>query len=329
MKLPFVKKPEDLIQPVGGLIVEAPLEQDHVLGATGDQIGGPDFEVLVPDSHWAPFVPSPELQKNRFGDTYMCVSYSNNNAHEFLIKQKFKEDVNMSDLFLGKGSGTIRGQGNSKRGVAEWKRLNGYVLESEYPYTPDTTLDKAYAALSKDLLDKGKANLSKGYEFLYKWLGAASQTPQALLEGLKYSPLQVDVGGSYAMNSKGYVVWQGGSYNHEVLVFDYEIGKCWWVFDSETMQYLKFAWTYPFGSPMIHAVKKKAMLQLLKKIGQSGIAVKHPTEPCLIAFSGGSVSGDNLFKAIYGIVSFSQMELTEVQEWPYPIKHLIQTFPQR
>lgn len=328
MNLPFVKKPEDLIQPVGGLIVEAPLEQDHVLGATGDQIGGPDFEVLVPDGHWAPFSPAMELQRNRFGDTFMCVSYSNNNIHEFIIKQKFQEDVNMSDLFLGKGSGTVRGQGNSKRAVAEWKRLNGYVLENDYPYTTDTTLDQAYAALSKALLEKGKANLAK-YEFLYKWLGAASQTPQSLIEGLKYSPLQVDVGGSYSMNSKGYVVWQGGSYNHEVVLFDYEPNKCWWIFDSETEQYLKFALTYPFGSPMIHAVKKKMKITLYKKKGYAAIAVKHPSQPCLIAFSGGSVQGEDLFKAIYGVTSFAQIVITEVDEWPYPIKHLMQTFPNR
>lgn len=324
----FVTKKKDLKKPVGGLIVEEPREEDHVLGAAVlGGIAGPEFDVLVPTGHWASYTPEQEIQRNRFGDTYMCVSFSNNNVQEMLMKRLYNEDVNMSDLFLGKGSGTVRGQGNSKRTVAEWKRLNGFVHEKEYPYTPNTTLDQAYAPLSKVLLAKGKANLDL-YGFYYKWVG--SNAPSAMLDALRYSPLQVDVSGSYSMDKNGYVVWpRGSTYNHEVVLFDYEPNKCWWIFDSETEQYLKFAWNYPFGSPMVHSVKKKMKIQLLKKRGQSGIAVKHPSQPCLIAFSGGSVQGEDLFKAIYGVTSFAQIVITEVDEWPYPIKHLMQTFPNR
>lgn len=312
---------ETLIQPVGGLIVEDPQEQDHVLGATG-----PDFDVLVEDGHWAPFTPSPELQRNKFGDTFMCVSYSNNNIHEFLLNRLFGEVVNMSDIFLGVGSGTVRNRGNSKRSVAEWKRLNGFVLESDYPFGENTTIDQAYAPLTSELLAKGLRGLDQ-YTFGYKWL--ADNSPATIKAGLKYSPVQVDVLGSYKVGKNGYIVWDADypTYAHEVAIFDYEEGKCWWVFDSESMQFIKFDWNYPFGSPMIHALKRSMNIQIFKKKGQAGLAVKAFGEPSMIVFSGGSIIGEALFKSIYGITEFKQLPIKEVDEWPYPIRHILNCNP--
>lgn len=310
-----------LKQPTGGLIVEAPLEQDHVLGASG-----PDFEPIVPSGQWHEHLPSAELQRNRHGDTFMCVSFSNNNAHEVLMKRLFGEELNMSDLFLGVGSGTTRGRGNSKRTVAEWKRKNGFVMESDHPYGPDMTLDQAFAPLAKALLAEGLKNLEE-FEFGYKW--TPSNDPASLIHGIKFSPLQVDVVGSYKMNREGHIVWGGGFYNHEVLIVGFEDGKCWHVFDSETEQLLKFAWKYPFGSPMIHSVKKKTGLRLYKRIGQAGIAIKHVSEPSLIVFSGGSVEGGTLLLSLYGVASFKDLPIIEVQEWPYPVRHAINTNPLR
>jgi len=311
--------PEDLKQPVGGLVVESPQDEDHVLGAEGAT--GPDFDVLVDDGQWANYAPNPELQRNRFGDTYMCVSFSANNIAEFLVKRQYDEFVNWSDIFLGIGSGTIRGSGNGKRKVADWRRLNGYVLESDYPYTQDMTLDQVYSPLSASLLALGKKNLNF-YSFLYKWLG--DNSVQSLMNGLKYSPLQVDVSGSYRMDANGYVIWDESNpvYAHEVAIFGYEYGKCWYVFDSETLQYLRFAWNYPFGSPMIHAVKRNMHIEILKKKGGSALCVKTSGEPSLIAFSGGDITAETLFKSLYGISDFKQIPITEVAEWPYPIKHV-------
>lgn len=314
---------ETIMQPVGGLIVEAPEEQDHVLGSTGEL-----FSIVCDDGHWAPFAPDHELQRNRFGDTYMCVSFSKNNILEFLAKKMFGETLDLSDIFLGSGSGTKRGRGNSKRAVAEWQRLNGAVLESDYPYTEETTLDQAYAPLSDELLAKGKEWL-KSYTPYYKWV--SDNSPASLMAALRFSPVQVDVSGSYVVNASGYVVWNKANptYNHEVAVFDYEEGKCWWVFDSETQQYLKFAWNYPFGSPMIHALKKTMNTKIYKVTGQAALGVKHHSEDSMIVFSGGSVDGGELFLSLYGLESFADMPITEVSEWPYPVRHAINTTPLR
>lgn len=310
-------------QPVGGLILEAPQEQDHVLGASG-----PEFEVLVKDGQWHDYLPNFELQRNRFGDTFMCVSYSLNNVHETLAKRLFDEVFNKSDLFLGVGSGTVRGRGNSLRQVADWNRLNGFVLESDYPYLTDTTLDEAYKALSRDLLVKALKQLDI-FSFGYKWLPDNSNI--SLVNGLKMSPIQVAVSGSYKMDRNNYVIWDryNPAYNHAVIILGYEDGKCWHVFDSETEQMVKFAWDYPFASPMIHALKKNMKIQLYKKMGQAGIAIKHVSEPSMIVFSGGSVEGGALFLSLYGVQSFKEIPLTEVKEWPFPVRHMINTNPIR
>lgn len=316
--------PDEIIIPKGyGLIQEEIGEKDHILGASSD-LAGPDFAVLAPNGQWSDVMPETEIQRNQYGDTFMCVSFSLNNTHEFVIKKQFGEDINKSDIFLGKGSGTIRGQGNGKRTVAEWNRTNGFVFEGDYPYLSTTTLDDVYKPLTSELLAKGKKNLD-AWVFNYKWL--PDNSISSLKEGLKYSPIQVDISASYKTNADGFIVWDTSheTYNHEVLIFGYEEGICWYVFDSECNQYLKFSWTYPFGSPMIHSVKKKNMVTIYKEKGKPALAVKHAGEDSLIAFSGGSVSGENLFKSLYGVKDFKQLPITEVQKFPYPVKHLINT----
>jgi hypothetical protein len=311
---------ETVIQPVGGLILEDPHAEDHVLGATG-----PELEILVPDGQWDKYIPPVEIQRNRHGDTFMCVSFSFNNCIEAILNKKYGDTTNRSDIFLGVGSGTKRGSGNSKRTVADWARLNGFVLESEYPYTEEMTLDEAYKPLTAALFAAGKKNLEKvetGYQRL------ADNSVKSMLAGLPISPLQVDVQARYKMNSSGYVIWDPAlGYAHEVTIFGYEKGKCWYVNDSETKQNLKFRWDYPFGSPMVHSAKKKMKIEIFKEKGKPALAVKHVAEPSLIAFSGGSVQAEHLFKSLFGVDSFSQIPITEVSKFPYPIKHLINTNP--
>lgn len=317
---------ENLKKPSGGLIVEEPQPQDHVLGGLNDSPPGPEFDVLVEDGHWAKFAPVPELQRVNGGDTFMCVSFSNNNIHEFLMKRMFDENFNFSDVFLGVGSGTQRGRGNSKRAVAEFKRLSGFVSEGDYPLLPEMSMDEVYKPLTKELLAKGIKGLDQ-LAFSYKWL--PDNGANSIREGLKYSPVQVDVLGSFPTDKNGYIIWDNNNptYCHEVCIFDYEEGKCWWVFDSELMQFTKFAWNYPFGSPMIHALKKNMKIQIFKEKGKAALAVKTFGEPSMIAFSGGNVIGETLFKSLYGVSDFKSIPITEVDKFPFPVKHLINTNP--
>lgn len=309
--------PDTVQQPTGGLILIEREEQDHVLGATG--YTGYDFDILVTDAHWSPFAPVAELQTTKYGDLFGCVSFSKNNAKEFIHKKRYLEEINCSDVFLTVGSGTIRNQGNSKKAVAEWDRLNGFVLEAQYPLLPDMNLDQVYQPIPKNLLIDGIKSLEI-FESLYKWL--TDNKPSTILTGMTFSPVQVDIEGRYVFNSKGYVMNTGVGYTHEVLIFDFEPKECWYVFDSERLQYLKFDWNYSFGSPMIHAWKKKVMKNLYRKLGQKAIGLYVPDVGGLYLYRDGidntgvTVAGGSVFKALGYTYDLAQ----KVDEWPYPVK---------
>jgi len=180
-------KPNEVIMPKGGLLPFIEEVKDRILGGVNSRLG----EILNPEGNWFDFAPAPELQRNKYGDVYGCVSFSLDNILEILGLKQFNENTNRSDRFLVVGSGTIPGQGNSKKSVANWLIRNGYVTEDKYPYSEEMTIKEYYKKPMPDnLLKEGLVNKMKydvTYEFLpdnsFKWIS----------EGLKYSPLWVDV----------------------------------------------------------------------------------------------------------------------------------------
>lgn len=315
--------PETIKQPKGGLILEPVAETDYILGAKDPKNLG---KVLVEDGHWAKYKPRQEYQRVIDGDTYLCTAYSDDNVDEFIHLRKYGYEINISDRFVGIGSGNIRGVGNSMKAPAEFKRKNGFVFEADCPITFNMTLDQVYSKLSPDLFDKAKENL-KIYESGYLAVDGTGQ--DTLLGALKVSPIKLAVQGNYVFNSAGRLINTGSDYNHAVTLFDYVLDdnghvKEWWVFDSETEQDLKFDGSYAFVSPMVKFFEKKTM-KLYKKIGQPAICIKHWSEPCLIAFADGIIPGGDLFKSLYGVQNYSELPREDVEEWPYPIKYLINT----
>lgn len=288
--------PSEIKQPVGGLIIQEPLEQDHILGGFG-----PKWEEILPTGRWLDFAwEDPEIQVVEDGDTFWCVIFSHNSIWRFIHRKRYTDDFNCSERYPAIGSGTIRGRGNSKRNVAEWARLNGFRLQAECP-TP-RTLDECYAPLTDEDKVAGKKNLNL-YEVGYKFLPGNKEIH--LKAGLKFSPVQVDVE-PYAFNAQGFIVNSGQGYIHEVaLVQDME--GFWAIWDSESKQWLKFDKSYEFGTPMIHSLKKKFMLKM-KQVGSAiyyqGLVdgLWHPVE-----------SGE-LFKDLLG--EFGQYKIEPVVEIP-------------
>ena len=307
--------PETIKQPLGrGLIPSVLKPEDHIMGA--GVFTGPEWTILQPDGQWNAFEPQAELQRDAYGDTYACVSFSCNNVHEFLHNKLYGVALNKSDRFLAIGSGTVRGQGNSKSTVAEWNRTNGFVLEQFCPYDSNTTLDQFYSPINQDLKAQGFLALNT-YLFGYKWL--QDNSPANLKLGLTYSPVQVDVEGQYAFNAKGYVINGGGAYCHEVMIFGYEDGVCWYLFDSESLQWLKFDWGFKFGSPMIHSLTRKPMPILYKQNSSPAIYALDEEKKTLVAFADGAINGSELFKTLYGVSNFSQLKIIHVDVLPYQI----------
>lgn len=294
MEITFATQ-ETIKQPTGGLRHIEKSEKDHVLGGFGI-FTGPAWTVLQPDGQWNSFQPVPELQKDAYGDTYCCVSFSLNNCHEFLHKRLYGEEINKSDRFLGVGSGTIPGQGNSKSTVAEWNRTHGFVYENEWPFIDGMTITDFYKVIPGSVLEDGAKNLNV-YEFGYKWL--SNQQPSTIKVGLTFSPVQVDVE-NYVFNGSGYIANSGTGYVHEVLIFGYEEGKCWYVFDSENFQWLKFDWNYKFQTAMIHSLKKKSMFQLIKEDGSPAVYLQVPSGNFYAIADGDECAGGDLLKTFSG-----------------------------
>lgn len=307
--------PETIKQPSGGLIVEKPLEQDHVLGATETAI---QWERLVPDGHWQDYQPVSERQSSKYGNTFGCVGFSLNSNHEFIHRKRYNEEINKSDRLTVVGSGTEPGRGNSKRTVAEWSRKNGWVEEWRWPFDFEMTIEKYYngGIVPPELLALALKKLAQ-YETGYQWL--PDNRLETILDGLQFSPVQVDVE-AYMFNSRGYVINSGRGYTHEIDVFDHEGTDCLWGYDSERDQYVKIDRSYNFGYPMIHHFKKKFMtLKLYKKIGAPAIYVKHWSQNLLIPFTSGYVPGGDLFKSLYGVEKYSDLEREDVEELPFPV----------
>ncbi len=273
--MPTFATQETIIQPKGNLIVEPPRDADHVLGATG-----PEWDRVNPGGHWTNLI-APEDQKNRFGDTYMCTAFSLCSALEFVYKKRYGEEINLSDIFVGIGSGNERGYGNSKRAPAEFVRTKGFLFENEYPYTQDMTLDQVYAQPSKTLFILAAKRILS-HETGYKLL--SDNSINSIKDGLEFSPVRVDVEGFYIFNDKGYLKNAGNGFTHELIIFDREEGQCWYAWDSESAQYIKFDWNYNFGSPMIHSIKKKLM-QLVKWPGTPAVYLELPQSGELYAIA--------------------------------------------
>ena len=223
-------------------------------------------KILQSNSRWRDFMPIYELQRNRKGDVFGCVSFADNNIDEFLHKRKYGSEININDRVVVVGSGTKPNIGNNPTAVSEWKRKNGIVLgEEKWPYTKDMTVTEYYNnyVVPAHLLKEGKENL-KVYSHGYEWVdyaffkGAKTTSSENIIKGMQYSPIEASVHGLYEYDDNGYVKWTGKGYTHEIAIFDYD-DYGFWVFDSEAETIVKFRRDYPFGWPLIKYFEKKTI----------------------------------------------------------------------
>ena len=124
-----------------------------------------------------------------------CVSFSAINSIETQEKFLTGQQVNYSDRWIAKMSGTTK-EGNRLDKVAEAIRTYGLVLESSYP-TPseDYTWDEYHAEINPILKTK---LLTEGQNWLTKWDIKYEETGITILslqKQLKQSPPQVVVPG--------------------------------------------------------------------------------------------------------------------------------------
>lgn len=191
-----------------GLIVEPIDVGSDYLGGTSHSLEAKyGAEVLNPSGDWTPYTPSTEDQSTNTGDTYSCVSHGTNNAIEMLARLRFQNSLNLSDRFLAKTSGTLPGQGNSPKKVADQLRHGWSVNEPEWPDVD--TVAEFYADIPQQLKTVAVA---RGAEFAFGYQYVAN-VPSQIKTALKYSPVCIAVT-AWREENGVYVRVPGISENH-------------------------------------------------------------------------------------------------------------------
>lgn len=211
-------------------------ENAHVLGGPGN-LGG---EVLQPDGNWEAYLPTNEYQNLNGVEPYACTCFGTFNAIETLIKCQYGETRNYSDRLLAVLTGTASLKGNNPHTIAEFLRKEGAVKEELWPFSTDiTTFEKYYATPPKNLLGLAK-------EFVAEWAFGHEYVlpnPQQMKDALQYSPLGISVY-AWAKDTKTDIYYRPEGYpeTHWCMVYDYEEGKYWKVFDSYDQSHKKYDW---------------------------------------------------------------------------------------
>ena len=241
-----------------GFISHVIEEDNYVLGASAL----PAIE-LCPDGQWDDLLPEEEVQIKRGVETYNCTAYGTLNALEILFLKLFVERKNFSERYVGIMAGT-KPYGNSPHVVIETiRKVSGVIDDSMLPF--DEAIDNVEeyfspSPMSFEYLNEGKKLLDR-YSIGHEWVftgGDLAHKQGQLKEALKYSPVGISV---YAWNLGDddiYVKPAGKNDNHWTVLYGYEEGKYWKIFDSYDHTHKKLAWDFDFGQAKRYHIEKKA-----------------------------------------------------------------------
>jgi len=235
-----------------GLKIEDRKPQDWVVGEFTPLLGGD----TNPSGQWDNYLPVVELQNNGGFDRMACVSYALLNVIEVLHLHIARTEANFSDRFLAKISNTTH-SGNYLGTVFDAARKNGLIREQDYPDVL-TNWDDYYKPLTQTLKDKA-SDLLVEWSMCREWI--LPQRRDDIIASLRQTPLQVTVayaGGSGILNPVG-------NYNHSVMVYGYDKGKYWKIFDHYENVRKKYAWDYRFGSILKPTLKNKVIPMKIKQ----------------------------------------------------------------
>ncbi len=202
-------------------------------------------EPLEPDGQWK--TPIYECQRNVYFDTMGCVTFATLNAIETIMMRRFGVEVNYSDRYIAKLSGTGR-NGNWASNVVNEILRSGLVEEKVWAFDKFNfkTWEQYYADIPWDVIGTGKLWNNK-YDFKHEWLPTTDD--QVIMDALIYSPLTVavhawdaPVGGIYQRST--------GRKNHYVLLTGFQETEYWKIFDHYDNCYKKLAWDFDFGEKM-------------------------------------------------------------------------------
>ncbi len=138
-----------------GVIIQ-PKVQDFIAGTLA-------YKVVNPTGNWTGFVPAGENQFSNHADSMACVTFSALNCIETQYRFFTGQNINFSDRFIAKLSGTTP-QGNTVQNVLDAIRRYGLVLEEEWPTPKNFTWDDYYTPIPPEVLAKAQ-KYDVSYEF--------------------------------------------------------------------------------------------------------------------------------------------------------------------
>ena len=222
-----------------GFIVPIIKEEDFHFGA-GQIVG----QVLQESGQWDDFLPQPEDQNKNGIDVDGCTAFGTTNAYEILFRRKFGEyDFSDRGLYI---EAKIRPPGADPNYVIDTFRKKASPKESSLPFDSSIdTLEKYWSPdpLPKNLVDEANQFL-KGYVIGHDWVASGTVvSPEVIKTALKFSPLCVGVY-AWALDGDKYV--RMGDDCHWTVIYGYEDGQYWKVWDSYDPNIKYLAWDFGF-----------------------------------------------------------------------------------
>lgn len=246
------------------------------------KVGAIVYEVRLPSGDWSPFANHIRKEKQWFPkfDTMGCVSFSANSLCEMQILQQTGIEVNFSDRFLAKMSGTTP-QGNWLYIVGDTLRIVGCVLEEEWPVPPNEatmTWDEYYAQVPMFVLNRAKPQFLDKYTIQTEWV---DPTPANIQKHLKHAPLQFVIPGHAIAG-----IMLSATDSHFTYLDTYD----------------PFIKTAPFSTltdvyKILLTVKNKDMAKVINNNGTISIQFGQPGKEVHLSIGGGAETS-KIFKAI-------------------------------
>lgn len=142
-----------------GVIVEDPEPEDYLGGISSPLIPP---SIIFKDGHGhLKYQGRPEMQFNRNFDTFSCVLFTIAKGLCYYLKERYKISITISEMYNAFFAGVVNGKGTSVRSGMESFRKWGWVEDSVYPLTPETTLKQFQQMPSQIIIKQGKDKLTK------------------------------------------------------------------------------------------------------------------------------------------------------------------------
>ncbi len=266
-----------------------------------------------------------ELQRNGLFDSFCCEVHAHLNGTAINHKAAFGTSlIPPSYRYTSLKCGVIPNVGTSDYAVEQSIINDGLVPESACVSNSDTMTSQQYFSKldpALDLLEYFK----KFYTVIYPpapTYDGVSSNRITLYNISLYSVLLASVDGNYQFDSEGRICRSSQADSHKIIVLKLSNNGATfdlWLDSENPGGFVKADPNYDYHYVKFIYLKKKYTPMLYKLNGSPAIYCKHWSENLLIPFSDGSLAGGDVFKSLYGITDYSQLQINHVDTLPYPI----------